>query len=135
MGSGDWNDGMNRVGIDGEGESIWLGWFLYAALTDFAGGQRSCGQSRRGRRTFGNGQRALLEALEQHAWDGSWFLRAYYDNGAPLGSVNALECQIDSIAQSWAALSGAATLPGARHEAFRSPRTAGDGSCRRQTRA
>jgi cyclic beta-1,2-glucan synthetase len=107
MGSGDWNDGLNRVGIEGQGESVWLGWFLYATLTHFAplcermGDEEQAAMYR---------QRAhdLRQALEASGWDGDWYRRAYYDDGTPLGSAENDECQIDSIAQSWAVLSGAA---------------------------
>jgi len=107
MGSGDWNDGMNRVGSQGRGESVWLGWFLYATLTRFA---PLCERMGDEERATAYRQRAqdLRQALEQHAWDGNWYRRAYYDDGTPLGSAENLECQIDSIAQSWAAISGAA---------------------------
>ncbi len=104
MGSGDWNDGMNRVGIEGRGESIWLGWFLYATLVRFA---VLC--ERRGDTAQGKGYReraaALQGALEQNGWDSGWYLRAFYDDGSPLGSHTNAECQIDGIAQSWAVLS------------------------------
>jgi cyclic beta-1,2-glucan synthetase len=107
MGSGDWNDGMNRVGIEGRGESIWLGWFLTAALDGFEG---LCEQRGDHERAAAYRARAadLSGALEKHAWDGEWYLRAYYDDGSPLGSAQNRECQIDSIAQSWGVISGAA---------------------------
>ncbi|HEY73401.1 MAG TPA: hypothetical protein G4N99_09035 [Thermoflexia bacterium] len=107
LGSHDWNDGMSRVGIEGQGESVWLGWFLYAALTRFAPLCERMGDEERA-----DGYRhradALRQSLEQHAWDGDWYRRAYYDDGVPLGSSESDECQIDSIAQSWAVLSRAA---------------------------
>lgn len=107
MGSGDWNDGMNRVGIQGRGESVWLGWFLFATLTQFADLSRQ-----RGDVTAVEGylQRSgeLRQALESSAWDGAWYLRAFFDDGTPVGSAANRECRIDSIAQSWAVLSGAA---------------------------
>jgi cyclic beta-1,2-glucan synthetase len=107
MGAGDWNDGMNRVGIEGKGESVWLAWFLYSVLDKFA---PLCEQ--RGDRAhaleFRTAMQRLKGALEGHAWDGEWYLRAFYDNGEPLGSARGEECQIDSIAQSWAVISGAA---------------------------
>jgi cyclic beta-1,2-glucan synthetase len=107
IGSHDWNDGMNRVGIEGRGESVWLGWFLHATLTRFA---PLCERIGHEAQAAAYRQRAdgLLQALEAHAWDGDWYLRAYYDDGRPLGSVKNREGQIDSIAQSWAVLSGAA---------------------------
>lgn len=106
MGGGDWNDGMNRVGIEGRGESVWLGWFLYAALTRFSA---MCELMDDKPQAALYRQRALelQQALEANAWDGDWYRRAYYDDGAPLGSVQNRECQIDSIAQSWAVISGA----------------------------
>lgn len=107
IGSHDWNDGMNRVGIEGQGESVWLGWFLYATLTRFA---PLCEGRDDGERAATYRLRAseMRKALEANAWDGSWYRRAYYDDGTPLGSAQNDECQIDSIAQSWAVLSGAA---------------------------
>jgi len=106
MGNGDWNDGLNRVGIEGKGESVWLGWFLCATLNRWAS---LC--DHRGEKTQAAAywQRAdeLREAIEANAWDGEWYLRAFYDDGTPLGAAGNLECQIDSIAQSWAVLSGA----------------------------
>jgi cyclic beta-1,2-glucan synthetase len=106
MGNGDWNDGMNRVGIHGRGESVWLGWFLHATLTRFAA---LCERRDDEVLAFTLRDRAaiLAEHLEERAWDGGWYLRAFYDDGTPLGSSQNAECQIDSIAQSWAVLSGA----------------------------
>ena len=106
MGSGDWNDGMNRVGREGRGESVWLGWFLHSTLTRFAG---ICVRRGDGEQAAAYRQRAaeLALALEQYAWDGGWYLRAFYDDGSPLGSARDRECRIDAIAQSWAVLSGA----------------------------
>jgi cyclic beta-1,2-glucan synthetase len=105
MGSGDWNDGMNQVGIEGRGESVWLGWFLYASLMQYA---PLCEQmdDEDAAREYRQRAEQLREALEQNAWDGQWYRRAYYDDGTPLGSTENRECQIDSIAQSWAVLSG-----------------------------
>ena len=106
IGSGDWNDGMNMVGEQGRGESIWLGFFLYDVLMQFAKVARL-----RGDLSFA--ERCQKEAadvrqnIEQHGWDGEWYLRAYFDDGSPLGSASNPECQIDSIAQSWSVLSGA----------------------------
>ncbi len=107
IGSGDWNDGMNRVGHQGRGESIWLGWFLYAALAAFApiADSRQDGTSAERWRTH---MRALRQALEQHGWDGDWYRRAFFDDGTPLGSTSNVECRIDSIAQSWSVLSDGA---------------------------
>jgi cyclic beta-1,2-glucan synthetase len=109
IGTGDWNDGMNSVGSQGKGESVWLGWFLYAALDGF---RLLC--DRRGRDELGQRFRKhmaeLRGALEEHGWDGSWYRRAYFDDGAPLGSSQNDECRIDSISQSWAVISEAARL-------------------------
>jgi len=106
IGAGDWNDGMNRVGFQGRGESIWLGWFLYDVLMRFAhlaeqrGDREQAEQNR-------NQAAQLRAAIEEVAWDGEWYIRATYDDGTPLGSIKADECQIAAIAQSWAVLSGA----------------------------
>ncbi|HEX6270207.1 MAG TPA: glucoamylase family protein [Anaerolineales bacterium] len=106
MGGGDWNDGMNNVGIGGTGESVWLGWFLYRTLTDFA---RVCDliSSADQAAEYREQAETLQAALDAHAWDGNWYRRAYYDNGKPVGSVNSRDCKIDSISQSWAVISGA----------------------------
>lgn len=106
IGSGDWNDGMNRVGNQGRGESVWLAFFLFDVLTRFGElasarldpvfAERCLAQARQ-----------LQENIERHAWDGEWYLRAWFDNGDPLGSRNNPECQIDSLPQSWAVISGA----------------------------
>ena len=107
MGTGDWNDGMNRVGQDGKGESVWLGWFLHTVLWEFA---KIADASRRtpASRNLAPSRQRLKAALERDGWDGEWYRRAYYDDGTPLGSAQNTECRIDSIAQSWAVLSGAA---------------------------
>jgi cyclic beta-1,2-glucan synthetase len=112
FGSGDWNDGMNRVGALGHGESTWLGFFLYTVLTDFAGLCESRGDRARAAR-YREDARRLAHHLDR-AWDGDWYRRGYYDSGAPLGSVQNDECRIDSVAQTWAVLSGA--VPAARAE-------------------
>jgi len=107
MGSGDWNDGMNLVGIRGKGESVWLGFFLYDMLnqfTDLATAYKDTLFASRCRTEA----MTLQQNLEQHAWDVSWYKRAWFDDGAELGTRNNSECAIDSIAQSWAVLSGAA---------------------------
>jgi cyclic beta-1,2-glucan synthetase len=106
MGSGDWNDGMNRVGREGRGESVWLGFFLHAVLSDFAPLCATRGEAVRAGRYRAEAAR-LASALER-TWDGEWYRRGYYDDGTPLGSAQSDECAIDSIAQSWAVLSGAA---------------------------
>ena len=104
MGCGDWNDGMNLVGRDGKGESVWLAWFLYENLELFAGLARG-----RGDAAFADAcsdQAAQLRSnIEAHAWDGGWYRRAWFDDGTPLGSSRNDECQIDSISQSWALIS------------------------------
>ena len=106
MGSGDWNDGMNRVGAGGRGESIWLGWFLHATLSRFADLCERRGDTAQAA-AYREKAAALQEALERNGWDGEWYLRAFYDDGSPLGSSQNAECQIDAIAQSWAVLSHA----------------------------
>ena len=106
MGSGDWNDGMDRVGIHGKGESVWLGFFLYDVLTHFAEIAREHNDLEFA--AFCEHQaKELKENIDKHAWDGNWYRRAYFDNGEPLGTASALECRIDSISQSWSVLSGA----------------------------
>ena len=107
IGTGDWNDGMNRVGHEGRGESVWLGWFLHAALWEFARLAEARGEGARAD-TWRAHVHALKASLEAHAWDGDWYRRAYFDDGTPLGSVVNPECRIDSIAQSWGVISGAA---------------------------
>ncbi|HEX7466575.1 MAG TPA: cyclic beta 1-2 glucan synthetase, partial [Usitatibacter sp.] len=106
MGSGDWNDGMNLVGIQGAGESVWLGFFLCSVLEQFAPVARAKGDADFAAQC--DTQRADLgRNLERHGWDGAWYRRAYFDDGTPLGSASNVECRIDSIAQSWSVLSGA----------------------------
>jgi cyclic beta-1,2-glucan synthetase len=107
IGTGDWNDGMNRVGPEGRGESVWLGWFLHTTLWEFARWADARGEHGRAA-VWRAHAHALKGALEREAWDGDWYRRAYFDDGTPLGSVANSECRIDSIAQSWAVLSGAA---------------------------
>ena len=106
MGSGDWNDGMNLVGIHGEGESVWLGFFLYSVLQDFATLAADRGETGFADRCVSQA-RQLKANIKQHAWDGDWYRRAWFDDGTPLGSATNAECTIDSIAQSWSVLSGA----------------------------
>jgi len=105
MGCGDWNDGMNLVGRDGKGESVWLAWFLYENLQLFADLARKHSDP-----VFAESCQTQAETLrnhiETHAWDGAWYRRAYFDDGTPLGSASNDECQIDSISQSWAVISG-----------------------------
>jgi cyclic beta-1,2-glucan synthetase len=107
MGTGDWNDGMNRVGQQGKGESVWLGWFLHTILWEFAKIADSRGERKRAEE-WRIHVSALKAALERSGWDGDWYRRAYYDDGTPLGSASSDECKIDSIAQSWGIISGAA---------------------------
>jgi cyclic beta-1,2-glucan synthetase len=107
IGTGDWNDGMNRVGNLGRGESVWLGWFLYAVLAAFVPIAESRGQRARAE-SWRAHMKSLRRALERDGWDGDWYRRAYFDDGTPLGSASNVECRIDSIAQSWSVLSGAA---------------------------
>jgi hypothetical protein len=106
IGSGDWNDGMNLVGVGGKGESVWLGFFLYDVLTRFSEIARERGDDAFSQRCRKEADR-LRGDLEVHGWDGAWYRRAYFDDGTPLGSSSSSECQIDSIAQSWSVLSGA----------------------------
>ncbi len=105
MGAGDWNDGMNRVGSGGQGESVWLGFFLCEVLREFAPLAH-----RHGDEAFGHHcltmREALSQRLERAGWDGDWYRRAYFDDGTPLGTATGVACRIDSIAQSWAVLSG-----------------------------
>jgi cyclic beta-1,2-glucan synthetase len=107
FGTGDWNDGMNRVGAAGRGESVWLGWFLHAALLGFAPVAERRGAADTAA-VWRKHAFALQQAIERDAWDGDWYRRGYFDDGTPLGSVLSDECRIDSIAQSWCVISGAA---------------------------
>ena len=107
MGTGDWNDGMNRVGQQGKGESVWLGWFLHTILWEFAKVADLRGEHERAE-AWRLHVSALKAALERDGWDGEWYRRAYFDDGTPLGSAGNAECRIDSIAQSWGVMSGAA---------------------------
>ncbi len=112
MGCGDWNDGMNRVGVGGKGESVWLGWFLCTVLTGFARLIEAAPKAiasdfaERSQR-YADHLQKLRKGLE-NAWDGDWYRRAYFDDGTPLGSAQNDECRIDSIAQTWAVMSGVA---------------------------
>jgi cyclic beta-1,2-glucan synthetase len=106
IGTGDWNDGMNRVGMRGQGESVWLAWFLITTLRAFADhaerrGDVATATDMRGKAT------SYAAAVEEHGWDGAWYRRAYFDDGTPLGSASNTECRIDSIAQTWSVISGA----------------------------
>ncbi|MGE0388043.1 MAG: glycosyl transferase [Gammaproteobacteria bacterium] len=113
MGTGDWNDAMNRIGREGRGESVWLGFFLYDILGRFAPLCEARGDGARARR-YHDYRAALYEALNAAGWDGGWYRRAYYDDGTPLGTQAGDECRIDALAQSWAVLSGAAPEERAR---------------------
>ncbi|MCJ7798402.1 MAG: hypothetical protein MUP33_01335, partial [Polaromonas sp.] len=108
MGSGDWNDGMNRVGHEGLGESVWLGWFLCSVVEGFAPFARIRGDDARAQRWL-DARQGWIAALHDAGWDGAWFRRAFFDNGDPLGSHINTECRIDLIAQAWSVLSGAST--------------------------
>ena len=109
FGSGDWNDGMNRVGAQGRGESVWLGFFLHAVLSRFAPLCEARGDAARASRYRAEAARLSL-ALDR-AWDGDWYRRGTYDDGTPLGSAQNEECKIDGVAQSWAVLTGAVPAP------------------------
>ncbi|HEV8267343.1 MAG TPA: carbohydrate-binding protein, partial [Thermoanaerobaculia bacterium] len=106
IGSCDWNDGYDRVGLEGRGESVWLGFFLHIILSDFAGLSASRGDHERAQRYLF--ERERLSGMLEQAWDGAWYRRAYFDDGTPLGSAQNDEGRIDSLAQTWAILSGAA---------------------------
>jgi cellobiose phosphorylase len=106
MGSGDWNDGMNMVGREGKGESVWLAFFLYEVLGRFSRIARLRNDPDFSEQCERESDR-LRRSIEEHGWDGRWYRRAYFDDGAPLGSAGNPECRIDSIAQSWSVLSGA----------------------------
>ncbi len=108
IGSGDWNDGMNRVGWQGRGESTWLGFFLHGVLGEFAPLCDARGEAERAERY--RREAGQLAATLERTWDGEWYRRGYYDDGSPLGSAQNDECRIDSIPQSWAVLSGAVPL-------------------------
>jgi cyclic beta-1,2-glucan synthetase len=113
MGTGDWNDGMNRVGRLGCGESVWLGFFISHILDKFLPVCRARGDNERVSR-YTTYRERLEHALNSAGWDGQWYRRAYYDNGQPIGSAESDECQIDALAQAWAVISGVATPERAR---------------------
>ncbi|MBW4847809.1 MAG: hypothetical protein KZY87_19785 [Lachnospiraceae bacterium] len=104
MGGGDWNDGMNEVGIEGKGESVWLAWFFYTVLGDFIPLCHKEDDEAYGRE-LEQKRESLLQSIEEHTWDGEWYLRAFYDDGSKLGSKENDECRIDSISQSWSVIS------------------------------
>ncbi|MEJ7687213.1 MAG: hypothetical protein WKG52_09615 [Variovorax sp.] len=106
MGTGDWNDGMNRVGHEGRGESVWLAWFLCSVVERFAPTAEARGERERAGR-WQAARRGWIAALHEAGWDGAWFRRAFFDDGTPLGSSANDECRIDLIAQAWSVLSGA----------------------------
>jgi cyclic beta-1,2-glucan synthetase len=115
MGTGDWNDGMNLVGVLGKGESVWLAWFLAAVLDRMGELADLVGQSALGR-TYRDERKALIRRVERSAWDGKWYLRAIFDDGTPLGSSISKEAQIDSLPQSWAWLGGGAGKGGTSND-------------------
>lgn len=106
IGTGDWNDGMNSIGDEGKGESVWLGWFLYTVLDSFIPICKARNDNERAAR-YAQIAKELKDAIEENGWDGGWYRRAYFDDGTPLGSEQNDECRIDSISQSWAVISGA----------------------------
>ena len=119
MGTGDWNDGMNRVGQNGKGESIWLGWFLHTSPLGICKIADARGEHERAE-TWRLHVSALKAALERDGWDGGWYRRAYFDDGTPIGSATNSECRIDSIAQSWGVISGRRNRAAAREPWARS---------------
>lgn len=106
IGTGDWNDGMNRVGMHGTGESVWLGWFFYKVLADFLPHCQGVEQTAN-KEIYQQHMQKLKGALEKDGWDKEWYKRAYFDDGTPIGSVEGEECKIDSISQTWSVLSKA----------------------------
>jgi len=113
IGGGDWNDAMNLVGDQGRGESVWLGFFLHDVLQRFAVLARNRSDAAFADQCEAEAKK-LADNIEKHAWDGQWYRRAYFDNGEPLGAASNPECQIDSLPQSWAVLSGVADAKRAR---------------------
>jgi cyclic beta-1,2-glucan synthetase len=105
IGGGDWNDGMNEVGREGRGESVWLGWFLAELLKNFSEILEPRNEHTLARR-YREYSAQLVRAIEEQAWDGAWYRRAYFDDGTPLGSAAGEECQIDSLAQTWSVITG-----------------------------
>ncbi|MBP9838765.1 MAG: hypothetical protein KBC84_08625 [Proteobacteria bacterium] len=108
MGSGDWNDGMNLVGIEGKGESVWLGWFMLYIYDHFIPILQAQGDQYRVDK-YNQVIKTLTDSIEENAWDGKWYRRAYFDDGSPMGSAQNEECKIDSLAQSWGVISGYAS--------------------------
>lgn len=109
IGGGDWNDGLNKIGLAGRGESVWLGWFLCSILDMFADLSQQRGETQRSER-YAQTRAQLVGALEEHGWDGQWYRRAFTDSGEWLGSIYNNECRIDALAQSWPVISEAASL-------------------------
>ncbi len=109
FGTGDWNDGMNRVGHQGRGESVWLAWFLCDVIDHFAPLAAKRGETQRVQR-WRSARRRWIKALETQAWDGAWYRRGFFDDGTPLGSASSEECRIDLIAQAWAVLTSAGSV-------------------------
>lgn len=107
IGGGDWNDGMNRVGIEGKGESVWLGFFIVSVLNDFIELLNFSNASIDEMEYYKNESLKIIHAVETHAWDGNWYVRAYFDDGTPIGSAESFETKIDSLSQSWSVISGA----------------------------
>ncbi|MDR1391629.1 MAG: hypothetical protein LBJ09_00330 [Clostridiales bacterium] len=105
MGSGDWNDGMNKVGNQGKGESVWVGWFLIDILNKFSEISILMKDNQRSE-NYKNIAKEISKSINENAWDGNWYKRAYFDNGSCIGSIENKECIIDSIAQSWSVISG-----------------------------
>ena len=105
IGSGDWNDGMNRLGLQGQGESVWLGWFLAAVARDFAAVAAARGDALR-ERYFREMAERLPRIIDASAWDGEWYLRAFHDDGTAIGSASSRECRIDAISQAWSVIAG-----------------------------
>ncbi|UXH80173.1 GH36-type glycosyl hydrolase domain-containing protein [Roseateles amylovorans] len=113
FGTGDWNDGMNRVGHEGKGESVWMAWFLCQVIEDFAPLATARGEHDRAQR-WKQARDGWIHAVDGPGWDGAWYRRGFFDDGSPLGSAANPECKIDLIAQSWAVISGAADPAHAR---------------------
>ncbi len=106
IGTGDWNDGMNRVGVNGKGESVWLAWFLHTNLIAWASLAAARGEHARAASWKAHAS-AIKVAVEREAWDGAWYTRAFFDDGTALGVAGGDACAITAIAQSWSVMSGA----------------------------
>ncbi len=109
MGCGDWNDGMSRVGAGGRGESVWVAWFQIVVFREFASLLREEGEQEPWCQLLESTAERLQQAIEDTAWDGRWYRRAFFDDGTPLGSDQNSECRIDSLSQSWAVLANGET--------------------------